>query len=464
MLASETEVELDLPRKLQPVFVDEPGEAIRYRGAYGGRGSAKTFSFAKMTAVKALEFAAAGISGIILCGREFMNSLDESSMAEVKAAITSEPWLAAHFDVGEKYIRTKPHLSGRVDYAFAGLRHNLDSIKSKSRILILWIDEAEPVTETAWRKITPTVRAESQKPEIGDEDTEAYFEWNSEIWITWNPESETSATHKRFRENPPRRAKIVEINWQENPWFPDVLNEERLEDQEKRPDQYDHVWGGDFVTVFEGAYFASNITKARADGRIEVVPEDPMMCVHLWSDIGGTGAKADNFVFWAGQFIGRQILYTNYYEVQGQPISAHLAWMRTQGYTPDVVKIWLPHDGDTNDKVYDVSYASAFRNLGYTVEVVPNQGKGAAKARIEKARNEFHRMSFDKVKCAAGLTRIGRYHSKKDKATGQDLGPDHDENSHGADAFGLSAVVYKEPAQTATIKVSAPRGAGGWMG
>lgn len=435
---------------------------MRYRGAYGGRGSTKTVSFAKMTAIRALQFAAAGVSGIILCGREYMNSLDESSMAEVKAAIASEPWLAIHFDVGEKYIRTKPHLAGRVDYAFAGLRHNLDSIKSKSRILILWIDEAEPVTETAWRKITPTVRAESARPSIDDDDTEAFYEWNSEIWVTWNPESETSATHKRFREDPPASAKIAEINWQDNPWFPAVLNQERLEDQEKRPEQYDHVWGGGFVTVFEGAYYAADLIKAKADNRIATIPEDPLMTVRLWADIGGTGGKSDNFVFWAGQYIGKEILYTNYYEVQGQPIAAHLNWLRSQGYTPDRASIWLPHDGDTHDKVYDVSYASAFRKAGYTVEVVPNQGRGAAKARIEKARNEFFRMSFDKTKCADGLKRIGRYRSKKDRATGQDLGPDHNDDSHGADAFGLSAVAYQEPT---TYQEYEPEnfGSGGWM-
>src|SRR6185312_12826020 len=117
---------IHLPPKLVPVFT---GEAM-YRGAYGGRGSAKTRSFAKMAAVRGLMCAQAKEPGVILCGREFMNSLDESSMAEVKAAIESEPWLQASYDVGEKYIRTRDR---RVEFAFIGLRHNLDSIKSKAR-------------------------------------------------------------------------------------------------------------------------------------------------------------------------------------------------------------------------------------------------------------------------------------------------------------------------------------------
>lgn len=455
---------VELPPKLIPVFVDKPGELVRYRGARGGRGSGKTFSFAKMTAVRALTFAAAGISGIILCGREYMNSLDESSLAEVKAAIQSEPWLLAHFDIGEKYIRTKPHLPGRVDYAFAGLRHNLDSIKSKSRILILWIDEAEPVTEGAWVKIIPTVRAEGKIPASTDDDNDQYFEWVSEIWLTWNPESETSATHKRFREDPPKNAKIVELNWQDNPWFPAVLNDERLEDLDKRPDQYPHIWDGDFVTVFVGAYWAKDLLRAKKEGRIGVVPEDDLMTIRLFADIGGTGSKADNFTFWASQWIDKQICNVNYYEVQGQPIASHLAWLKEQGYTPDRAEITLPHDGDTNDRVHDVSYASAFRKAGYTVLVIPNQGKGAAMKRVEETRNIFSRMWFDKVKCADGLKRIGRYHEKKDKTTGAGLGPNHDENSHGSDAFGLQAIAYDEPSSKPVVKKRVHQGAGGWMG
>lgn len=121
-----TVARIELPPKLVPVF---EGEA-RYRGAFGGRGSAKTRSFALMTAVRGYMWSMAGEEGIILCGREFMNSLEDSSLEEVKAAIRSEPWLAEHYEIGEKFIRTKDR---RIAYTFAGLRHNLDSIKSKAR-------------------------------------------------------------------------------------------------------------------------------------------------------------------------------------------------------------------------------------------------------------------------------------------------------------------------------------------
>ena len=135
---------IELPTKLIPVFT---GPA-RYRGAWGGRGSGKTRGFALMSAVRAYMFAEAGVSGTVLCAREYMNSLEDSSMEEIKQAIRETPWLNDYFEIGERFIRTK---NRRVDYTFCGLRHNLDSIKSKARVLIAWVDEAEGVSEIAWQ-------------------------------------------------------------------------------------------------------------------------------------------------------------------------------------------------------------------------------------------------------------------------------------------------------------------------
>lgn len=423
-------VDVQLPPKLIPVFTG----SARYRGAYGGRGSAKTRSFAKMAAIHAHRCAQAGKEGIILCVREFMNSLDDSSMAEIKAAIRSEEWLEPHFEIGDTFIRTKCR---RVEFIFVGLSRHLDSIKSKARILLCWADEADPITETAWEKLVPTVREDE-----------------SEIWVTWNPEIEDSATDLRFRKNPPPDTKIVELNFTDNPWFPQVLEAERLNDKERRPDSYDHIWGGGYKTHFEGAYFTTHITAAREQNRITTVPEDPHMVIHLFADIGGTGAKADNFVFWAAQFIGLTIKCVNHYEVQGQPIGSHLIWLRKNGYEPGRCKIWLPHDGDTQEKVIDTSYRKSFEDALYDVEVVPNQGKGAAMQRVEKVREHFSRIWIDEAKCAGGLKAIAAYHEKRDEKRKIGLGPNHDGNSHSADAFGLMCSVYQEPKAAAPLDLS----------
>lgn len=416
-----TTAQVRIPPKLVPVFL---GEA-RYRGAYGGRGSGKTRTFAKMTAVRGYQWSQAGEEGIIVCGREFMNSLDESSMAEIKAAIRSEPWLNAHYDIGEKYIRTKDR---RIEYDFIGLHQNLDSIKSKARIKLLWVDEGEPVSETAWEKSIPSVR-----------------EHDSEIWVTWNPESKRSATHKRFRADPPTGAKIVEINWRDNPWFPAVLETERQEDLAKRPDSYEHVWEGGFKTVTEGAYYAASLTEAKAKGRIGHVAADPLMTYRAIWDIGGTGAKADACAIWIAQFIGREIRVLDYYEAQGQPLATHVTWLRDNGYGKALCI--LPHDGAHSDKVFDASYEGALRAAEFEVVVVPNQGKGAAAQRIEAARRLFPSIWFNDATTEAGREALGAYHEKKDEQRDIGLGPNHDWSSHAADAFGLMCVAYEAPTE-----------------
>jgi phage terminase large subunit len=430
------EANVELPPKLIPVF---SGEAD-IRGAYGGRGSGKTRTFAKMSAVRGYMWSMAGREGIILCGRQFMNSLDESSLEEVKAAIRSEPWLEDHYEIGEKFVRTKDH---RISYKFTGLDRNVDSVKSKSRILLCWVDEAEPVTEAAWQKLIPTLREE-----------------DSELWVTWNPERKKSATHKRFRESADPRTKVVEMNWRDNPWFPKILDRVRLKDKAERPDSYEHIWEGDFVTVVEGAYFASGLTQAKNDGRICRVAFDPLLRVKVYCDLGGTGARADAFAMWPAQFIKKEIRVRDYYEAQGQPIGSHIDWLNSKGYTPARADIVLPHDGETNDRVLDVSFESAFRAAGYSVTVVPNQGKGAARIRIEATRRRFSLIWFDEDSTTDGRTALGWYHEKRstdDREVG--LGPEHDWSSHCADAFGMMCSVYKEPGNNAGWKQPAT----GWV-
>ena len=378
-----------------------------------------------MAAVQGYIHGNAGTSGIILCARQFMNSLEDSSLEEVKRAIDDEPWLKDWYDIGEKYIKSK---CGRITFAFAGLDRNIASIKSKGRLLLCWVDEAEPVTDEAWLTLIPTLREEG-----GD--------WNAELWITWNPKRKSAAVESRFRNSKDPLIKVVACNWRDNPKFPAKLERDRLRDKEERPDQYDHIWDGDYVTTLVGAYYAKHITQARADGRIGRVGPDPLMTYRAFCDIGGTGARADAFTIWVAQFIGLEKRVLKYYEAVGQPASAHMDWLREKGYVGTNTTIWLPHDGDTQDKVFDVSYKKAFEGAGYTVEVVPNQGKGAAMARVRAAQRVFPSMWIDADGCQAGLEAIGWYHEKRDDARNIGLGPEHDWSSHGADSFGLMAVV-----------------------
>ena len=431
-----TEHRIELPPKLLPVF---SGKA-RYRGAYGGRGSGKTRSFAKMAAVQGLIAASNGASGIILCAREYMNSLDDSSMAEVKAAIESDEWLTSNYEIGEKFIRTGDHLPGRVDFKFAGLNRNLDSLKSKAKIILCWVDEAEPVIETAWVKLIPTVR-----------------EHDSEIWVTWNPEAKRSATHQRFRLNATEDMKIVELNWRDNPWFPQVLDQERRRDKKARPEQYSHIWEGDFATVIEGAYYAEQLALAERNGRIAKLKPDQLLPIYTYHDIGGSGRNADAYAIWVCQFVDDEIRLLAHYEAQGQSLKYHVRWLRRWCEERDFnrVVVRLPHDGVSEGQgVTGLRYQDHWSEASdsrfeFDVDVIPNMGKGAAMQRIEAARRLFLRMSFDKEQTEAGREALAHYHEKIDEQRGIGLGPNHDWASHTADAFGLMAVDYSPPQRTA---------------
>lgn len=196
----ESQVDLQIPAKLVPVFATE---GVRYRGAHGGRGSAKTRTFALMTAVKAYQAAEANISGVILCAREYMNSLEESSMEEVKQAIRSVAWLDDYFDIGEKYIRTK---NRKVSYVFCGLRHNLDSIKSKARILVAWLTRPSLFLRLRGKSFARPFVKKAQKSGLR------------------GTRRRTAAPPTNFSERIPQKSSIiVEMNYVDNPWFPRCL-------------------------------------------------------------------------------------------------------------------------------------------------------------------------------------------------------------------------------------------------
>jgi len=420
-----TELVIRLPPKLRPVFL---GRAD-VRGAYGGRGSGKTRSFAKMAAVQGMRFGQAGIKGQILCARQFMNSLEDSSLEEVKRAIEEVPELSAYWEIGDKYVKSR---DGNVWFAFAGLDRNIASVKSKGRILLCWVDEAEPVTEQAWDTLDPCLREEDE--EGG---------WNAELWVTWNPARKAAAVEK-FRRSQDPLIKVVEINWRDNPKFPAVLERKRLRCLEDQPDQYDHIWEGAYATAIQGAYFSRSLTEARAQGRIGFVAADPLITLKAHIDIGGTGAKSDAFAIWIDQFIGTEIRVLDHYEAVGQPIEAHATWLRSRGYTPDKVTIVLPHDGANSDRVFKVTYEGAFRSMGYTVTVIPNMGAGAATKRVEAVRRVFPSIRFNAETTEAGRDALGWYHEKWDQIRNVGLGPEHDWSSHSSDAFGLLAVDYEE--------------------
>jgi phage terminase large subunit len=416
-----SKAQIELPAKLIPVF---EGSA-RYRASYGGRGSGKTRSFALMTAVMGYKWGNSGkIKGQILCAREFMNSLDDSSLEEVKTAIKSIPWLDDYYECGEKYIKSK---DGNIHYTFAGLRRSLDAIKSKARILLCWIDEAEQLSSAAYDTLIPTMRE-------GSNDESGFG--GSEIWVTWNPKSKYSATHERFRKNPPSNAKIVELNYMDNKWFPDTLEETRLEDKEKRPDMYEHIWLGGFLVFSEGAYYATEMRRAREEGRIGEVRYDRATGVITAWDLG----IGDSTAIWFAQMVGKEIHLIDYYEASGVGLDHYVLKLQEKGYVYD--QHILPHDVRVRELGTGKSRLETLDNLGIRdVEIAPDLRIDDG---IQHVRSMLDRCWFDK-KCEYGIDCLINYSRDYDE-NGKTwrIRPRHDLFSHGADAFRYLAVGYRE--------------------
>ena len=212
---------IDLPTKLVPVMSPPRGSA-RYRALWGGRGSGKSFTAALMASIWGYAEPLR-----ILCTREFQASIKESFHAELKAAIASQPWLEAHYDVGIDYIRGK----NGTEFLFRGLRRNEQSIKSLAKIDLTIVEEAEDVPEPSWLALEATV----------------FRQPKSEVWAIWNPREEGSPVDKRFRQNPPADMLAAEVQWKDNPFFPEGLDALRRREQQ-RLDPATYAW------VWEGAY------------------------------------------------------------------------------------------------------------------------------------------------------------------------------------------------------------------
>ncbi len=363
-----------------------------------------------------------------VCIREVQKDLKQSAKLLIENKLLKHGVGEADgFKVFEDVIRTP----GDGIIMFKGMNnYTADSIKSLEGFKRAWWEEAHTARERSIGLLRPTMRAPG-----------------SQLWWSYNRHSKTDPVDAMFSgPELPTNSAVVTANWRDNPWLTGELIQERLDCLRLKPDQYDHIWEGGYVTVTEGAYYAKQLTQARAKGQIGHVGPDDLMTYRAVFDIGGTGARADAVAIWICQFIGPQVRVLNYYEVSGQPLASHVNWLRDNGYGK--AQCILPHDGVKHDMVYDVTYESALKKAGFEVTVIPNQGKGAALKRIEAGRRLFPNIWFNEATTAGGLEALGAYHERKDEVRGIGLGPEHDWSSHAADAFGLMCIAHEAPTET----------------
>jgi phage terminase large subunit len=411
------ELSIETARIFEPLI-----QPARYKGAWGGRGSGKSWFFAELLVEQCL----LNPGTRAVCVRETQKSLAQSAKRLVEDKIQA-------LGVGSQFrvLYDRVDTPGDGTILFAGMQdHTAESIKSLENCRIAWVEEAQTLSHRSLALLRPTIRAE-----------------NSEIWFSWNPRRKSDAVDQFLRGEKPDNAIVVKANWRDNPWFPGVLEEERQLDLQKYADRYHHVWEGDYARAFEGAYFAKVLADARRDGRIGKVSADPLLPIRLFWDIGGAGAKADACAIWAVQWVGQEIRVLDYIEGRGQVLGYYTNELRDRGYQKAVC--YLPHDGMNANSITGLRYADHLKDAEFKVEVIPNQGSGAAAMRIEAVRRLFPKCWFNESTTEAGRDALGYYHEKKDEARDVGLGPELDWSSHAADAFGLMAIAYEEPSRKA---------------
>lgn len=235
----------------------------RYKAYYGGRGSAKSHSFAQALVIQAAQQPLR-----VLCAREIQRSIKDSVKRLLDDKIEAT-------GLGGFYRSTETEIRGVNGslFVFAGLRTNPDSVKSLEGIDRVWVEEANTVSQSSLDILVPTIR----KP-------------GSELWFSWNPRYATDPVDAMFRPEPPPNSIVRPVHWHDNPWFPEVLKQEMEWDQQRDPDKYAHVWLGEYsrnseARVFRNWKVEAFETPADAEFRFGAdwgFATDPTVLVRCW--------------------------------------------------------------------------------------------------------------------------------------------------------------------------------------
>lgn len=427
------ELNVEIPSKILNIF-EKPS---RYRVAYGGRGSGKSIAFARMILLEALK-----APGKYLCCRELQKSI-KTSVHSLLVAEIEAMGLQRYFDWGREFLRTK---DGKSEFLFFGLRTNAEEIKSTHGVRICWVEEAQAVSQFSWDMLIPTIREE-----------------NSEIWATFNPQDELDPIYKMAVSNPRPNMNVCEVNYSDNPWFPAVLEDERLECLRATPEKYDWVWKGQLFINTDASVYGSWMQKAQNEGRIRTNIYDPALPVFTAWDLG----YSDDTAIWWFQVAGNEVRLIDYYANHRQDMKHYSEIIYGKqitnveyGENGKVIKFSL---GDvTNQRrasyLYDAHYVphdaankllqaggrsivDQLHEYGLKSFIVPSTSQ---QNQLAAARATIDLSWFDEDACSEGI-RCLRKHSFTERDNGTfSQTPKHDDGfSHGCDAYEVVAQIWQ---------------------
>lgn len=393
---------LDFPVCLQPLFMPK-----RLKVLYGGRGGAKSWGIAR-----ALLIQGANRKLRMCCFREIQKNIKESVHQLLRDQIESMG-LQGFYEVLETEIRG----ANGTQIMFAGLSQmTATSIKSFEGLDIAWVEEAQVVRRASWKLLLPTLRKAG-----------------SEIWMSLNPELETDPTYELFIATPREDSVVIRMNYRDNPWFPKVLEAERLHAKASmKPDEYNNVWLGMTRNAIDGAIFGDEISDAMKEGRICHVPYDPRLSVHAVLDLGWNDKMFTTLV----QRGVSELRVIRAYADDHITLSALSAKLRLLPYNWG--KLWLPHDGAHGDFKTGKSTHKLMQEMGWKTGVVPNV---PIETGIKRARLALERTYFDARNANVLITSLRRYKRNMNPKSEEFGKPLHDDASHAGDCYRYLSLV-----------------------
>lgn len=401
-------MQVQIAESFQDLFSDHR----RYRIYYGGRGGAKSWAFSQALLIKG-----ASKKLRILCAREFQGSIRDS-VHKLLSDTISRIGLDDFYEIQQQAIRG----NNGTELTFIGMQ-NASQIKSMEKIDIVWLEEAENITERSWDILVPTIRAPG-----------------SEIWCSFNPQTELDATYQRFivphMEELERDSKhddgyiqVRKVGWRDNPWFPDELKQEMENCKANDVNKWRHIWEGETKAAVEGAIYGIQIQKAEDDKRITSVPIESGLEVHTAWDLGVNDTTA--IVFF--QALGKEIRIIDCYEGRLQGLDHYARVLKEKDYLYG--SHYLPHDINVTELSTNTTRLEVLERLGVrpieVVDRVSNINEG-----IEQTRQFFSRCWFDREGAADLLAALRNYqYVWDDKFNVFRQKPLHNHASNYADAF-----------------------------
>lgn len=436
----------DFPAKMEMLF-----RPSRYKVAWGGRGSSKSWSFARALLMIGMEPSLLWPgynppNGLrVLCFRETMHSIAES----VHEVLTEQiGLLGLGYFYREQYQR---HIVGRngTEFIFAGVQQSgVKNLKSYEDVDIAWGSQAEAFTKRSLNIILPTIRKDIA---AGGK------QYESEIWFDFNPEFVDDEIYKMFVAGPvPDNAQVANVNWRDNPWFTGTLMKEMENLRRRDPDECDHVYEGMLRTTVEGAIYKNELKAAEQTGRLTGrVPYDPTRTVETYWDIGPAHTR-----IWLAQSFPFEFRIIDYISGELESLSYYTKALREKPYTYG--KHTLPWDGTAKE-------LGSGRSIQEQLQAIfgKDRVKCAKQLSIEDGiaavRAILPRCYFDGQNCKDGIhdLRCYQYDYDKDLRT-YSRKPLHDFASHTADAFRTLAVTIKEEKQQQQSHAEPPPRIGVW--